>query len=164
MSLTAVVYLRREIGVVGRFLPDGTAFRAAKNEAATLLPGRGESLDETECWTQDVARPLTCRGTPTFYERTRPSGWLPAGRVAHSLLVRCLGLSHFESIKHDSNHHANHGENDGPLDEFFLQRFLSKRLMIHLIEHVPIPLSANNGVGSLRDVRIASRNQLQDIR
>ena len=65
------------------------------------------------------------------------------GQAAHSLL-RWLGLSHFECVKHDSNHRANHGENDGPFDEFFLQRFLPKRLVIHLIEHVPVPLSANN--------------------
>ena len=50
-------------------------------------------------------------------------------RTAHSLLRR-LGLNHLESVNHYSNHHANNGENDGPLDEFFLQSFLSKRLMI----------------------------------
>src|SRR6187431_2059683 len=86
------------------------------------------------------------------------SGWLGQQRIFSEV----WGLSHFESVKHDSNHRSNHGENDRSLDELFLERFLSKRLMIHLVEHVPIPLSANTRVGSLRDVRIALGNQLQD--
>jgi len=73
-------------------------------------------------------------------------------------------LGHFESVKHDSNHYTNHNENDGSFDEPFFQSFLSERLMIHLIEHVPIPLSANNRVGSHRDVRDTSKNTPQDIR
>jgi hypothetical protein len=68
-------------------------------------------------------------------------------------------LGHFESVEHDSDHHANDSKNDGRLDKLFFERLLSERLMIDLIEHVPIPLSANNRVGSHRDVRVTSRKR-----
>src|SRR4030095_1538728 len=105
------------------------------------------------CWTQKGARPTLHQGSLTIYETTTLILASGGARTAHSLLRR-LGLNHLESVNHDSDHHANHSENDGPLDQLFLQRLLSKRLVIHLIEHVPVPLSANNTVGSLRDVWI----------
>jgi hypothetical protein len=70
----------------------------------------GHKTSRAHCFTE---------GTPTFYERAG-SSWHPAGQGTTHSLLRGSGLSHFESVKHDSNHRANHGENDGPLDKFFL--------------------------------------------
>src|SRR5688572_18592030 len=109
--------------------------------------------------TRRCATTVLPRNSNSLRENKSPHAGIQRTR-AHSLLgCLCLALSHLEGVKHDSNHRANHRENDCPLDELFLQRFLSKRLMINLIEHVSFPLSANNRVGSHRDVRITSRHK-----